>query len=92
MALESTTGSEANTFLEIGYPVLDHIEVYISPGNGSQTALVLSDKQPFYDRPILHRNFVLPITLAPLKKAEVYLRVKTASSMQVPLTLWNQAS
>ncbi|MFP3979238.1 7TM-DISM domain-containing protein [Marinobacter sp. KMM 10035] len=65
VALENATSSEANTFLEIGYPVLDYIEVYISPGDGSQTALVLGDKQPFYDRPILHRNFVLPITLAP---------------------------
>ncbi len=90
VALENATSSEANTFLEIGYPVLDHIEVYISPGDGSQTALVLGDKQPFYDRPILHRNFVLPITLAPFEKAEVYLRVKTTSSMQLPLTLWNQ--
>jgi len=51
---------------------------------------VLGDKQPFYDRPILHRNFVVPITLTPDQKAVVYLRVETTSAMQVPLTLWNQ--
>lgn len=90
VALENATASEANTFLEIGYPVLDHIEVYFKPDDQSQNVLVLGDKQPFYDRPILHRNFVVPLTLAPFEKAEVYLRVKTTSSMQIPLTLWNQ--
>lgn len=90
VALENATSKEANTFLEIGYPVLDHIEVYVGPESRGENALVLGDKQPFYDRPILHRNFVLPITLAASEKTEVYLRVKTTSSMQVPLTLWNQ--
>ncbi|MCK0164399.1 diguanylate cyclase [Marinobacter sp. S6332] len=90
MGLENVTGSEANTFLEIGYPVLDHIEVYINPSQQLEEPLILGDKQPFYDRPILHRNFVVPITLAPKEKTTIYLRVKTTSSMQVPLTLWNQ--
>lgn len=90
MAMENATGSEANTFLEIGYPVLDQIEIYINPEQRGAESLVLGDKQPFYDRPILHRNFVVPITLAPDQKTVVYLRVETTSSMQVPLTLWNQ--
>jgi diguanylate cyclase len=83
-------GSETNTFLEIGYPVLDQIEIYINPEQRGAESLVLGDKQPFYDRPILHRNFVVPITLTPDQKAVVYLRVETTSAMQVPLTLWNQ--
>jgi len=90
MAMENATGSEANTFLEIGYPVLDQIAIYINPEQRGAKSLVLGDKQPFYDRPILHRNFVVPITLAPDQKTVVYLRVETTSSMQVPLTLWNQ--
>lgn len=88
--LENATGREANTFLEIGYPVLDQIEIYINPEQKDAEPLVLGDTQPFYDRPILHRNFVVPIALAPDQKATVYLRVQTTSSMQVPLTLWNQ--
>jgi len=87
--LENATGREANTFLEIGYPVLDQIEIYINPEKRGAESLVLGDKQPFYDRPILHRNFVVPITLAPDQKTAVYLRVETTSSMQVPLTLWS---
>ncbi|MCM0611378.1 diguanylate cyclase [Marinobacter sediminum] len=88
--LENVADHEAVTFLEIGYPVLDHIELYMNPGKPGSEALVLGDKQPFYDRPIDHRNFVVPVTLAAGKKATVYLRVDTTSSMQVPLTLWDQ--
>lgn len=90
VAVKNATGSEANTFLEIGYPVLDRIEVYINPEEQDAESLTLGDKQPFYDRPVLHRNFVVPITLAPGQRTTVYLRVVTTSSMQVPLTLWNQ--
>jgi diguanylate cyclase len=92
VAVENTTDREANTFLEIGYPVLDHIEVYINPEERNAKSLTLGDKQPFYDRPVLHRNFVVPITLAPGQRTTVYLRVDTTSSMQVPLTLWNQSA
>ncbi len=87
--IENVTGSETSTFLEIGYPVLDHIEVYVAPGQSDAESLVVGDKQPFYDRPIHHRNFVIPITLAANQNTVVYLRVDTTSSMQVPLTLWS---
>lgn len=88
--LENVTDREANTFLEIGYPVLDQVEVYINPESRGGESLMVGDKQPFADRPILHRNFVVPVALAPSQRATVYLRVQTTSSMQVPLILWNQ--
>ncbi|HTN35231.1 MAG TPA: diguanylate cyclase [Marinobacter sp.] len=87
--IENVTASETTTFLEIGYPVLDHIEVYIAPGQSDAESLVVGDKQPFYERPIHHRNFVIPVTLGANQNTEVYLRVDTTSSMQVPLTLWS---
>lgn len=85
--VSNVSGMDAVNFMEIGYPVLDHIEVYLP---GSSEALVLGDKQPFYDRPIHHRNFVVPLSLPAGETMSVYLRVDTTSSMQVPLTLWEQ--
>lgn len=92
VALENTTDAEASTFLEIGYPVLDQIDIYINPGQPGTKSMRLGDKQPFYDRPVHHRNFIVPITLAADQAATVYLRVETTSSMQVPLTLWDQSA
>ncbi|PSF06883.1 diguanylate cyclase [Marinobacter halophilus] len=85
--VSNVSGAETMSFMEIGYPVLDYIEVYLP---GSSGALILGDKQPFYERPIHHRNFVVPLLLPEGETVTVYLRVDTTSSMQVPLTLWNQ--
>ncbi|WP_225316950.1 MULTISPECIES: diguanylate cyclase [Marinobacter] len=78
-------------FLEIGYPVLDHVEIYLV-NNGELTEQhILGDKQPFHDRLVDHRNFLVPLTLSSGDNISVYVRVDTSSSMQVPLTLWDQA-
>lgn len=77
-------------FLEIGYPVLDHIEVYLVNDGEVTERHVLGDKKPFYDRLIYHRNFLVPLSLPEGGSLSVYLRVDTSSSMQVPLTLWDQ--
>ncbi|WP_264622949.1 sensor domain-containing diguanylate cyclase [Marinobacter santoriniensis] len=90
--IRNRTGEVKNPYLEIGYPVLDHIEVYADSSAIDREPLVLGDKQPFYDRPIPHRNFIVPIDLAPGQESAVYLRVDTTSSMQVPLTLWDPSA
>ncbi len=78
-------------FLEIGYPVLDHIEVYLVNDGEATERYVLGDKKPFHDRLIDHRNFLVPLTLSAGEELSVYIRVDTSSSMQVPLTLWDQS-
>ena len=88
--LTNTLKSEASNFLEIGYPVLDHIEIYREVRGKLLEPLILGDKRPFYDRPIHHRNFIVPLVLPPESSTTVYLRVDTTSSMQVPMTLWEQ--
>ena len=74
--------------LEIGYPVLDYIDVHQIHSNGETSVLSLGDKRPFADRPIIHRNFIVPLNLAANDTLDVYLRVHTTSSMQLPLTIW----
>ncbi|MEP1214408.1 MAG: diguanylate cyclase [Marinobacter sp.] len=82
----------APLFLEIGYPVLDHVEVYLVNGGRLAERHVMGDKKPFRDRLVDHRNFLVPLTLSPGENLSVYIRVDTSSSMQVPLTLWDQAA
>src|SRR5690606_5008696 len=80
----------AINFLEIGYPVLDHITFYSASSRGLSEPLMLGDKQPFYDRPVHHRNFIVPMVLAPEETTTIVIRVDSTSSMQLPLTLWDQ--
>ncbi len=81
-----------NWLMEIAYPVIDFIDVYqISNRKGSKRFL-LGDKHPFEQRPILHRNFLVPIDLTQSESTTIYIRVKSTSAVQVPLNLWDLQS
>jgi len=76
--------------LEISYPVLDQIDIYQFTDGENPLHTKMGDKQPFYQRPLLHRNFVLPVKLVPDTTLNIFIRVKTSSSMQIPLKLWKK--
>ena len=90
--LHNTTNSNQKTNLEVGYTVLDFVDVYIEQPQQETVLLELGDKRPFHDRPVEHRNFVIPLTLGADSSATVYMRVQTTSSMQVPIFLWRDES
>ncbi|WP_228289072.1 sensor domain-containing diguanylate cyclase [Marinobacter salinisoli] len=90
LSVVSRTPTIVPTFLEIAYAVLDDVQAYVVQGQSVAGQYTMGDKKPFYDRPINHRNFVIPLELWPGETTTVYLRVDTTSSMQVPLTLWSE--
>lgn len=73
--------------LEIGYPELDHISVYIQTEQGL-IVHHMGDALAFDQRPIKGRNFIVPIVFEPNTKLDMYVKVQSSSSLQVPLTLW----
>lgn len=77
--------------LEVSYPVLDHIDIYVLQEDGLQQFL-LGDKKPFWSRPLQHHNFLAPLKLPEDTSTEIYLRVQSTSSVQVPVTLWDEQS
>src|SRR3990167_5522531 len=48
----------------------------------------MGDKLPYRERLFDHRFFVIPLDWQPGQTLDVYLRIRTSSSVQVPLTLW----
>ncbi len=74
--------------LEISYPVLDHVDVWLQPSAGDAVHQPMGDKLPFMMRPLQHRNFLLPVTLPPQGSVDVLIRIETGSSVQVPIALW----
>jgi len=87
VSITNGTASHATRLLEISYPLLDYIDIYIK----SDSDLIehhLGDKLPFSHRPMNHRNFVVPINWDPQETLVIYLSVASSSSIQVPITLW----
>jgi diguanylate cyclase len=80
---------DADQLLEIGYAVLDYIDIYVTENGQLIETFSLGDKLPFYSRPIDHRYFVVPITWKPAQTLDIFIRLKSGSSIQAPLTLWD---
>ena len=82
---------EAERLLEIAFPVLDLIELWVF--DGEQRVLAhhrMGDKWPFATRPVVHRHFVVPLVRSPDGRdpVRVLARVRTTSSVQFPVRLW----
>jgi len=75
--------------IAIEYALLDHIEFYLLENGSVIEEVVTGDIYPFSQRPIRHRDFLFPFTLKPFEPVEIYFKVKTQGSTQLPITLWD---
>lgn len=76
--------------LEIAYPLLDQVDVYLVQEESLLQTYQTGYSRPFYSRPLVSRVFIFPIDLPPQADLSVFIRVQTASAVQVPLTLWQK--
>src|SRR5690606_20569268 len=48
------------------------------------------DQRPFSNRPLAHRNFLVPIEIPGHSEILVVLRAETGGTLKLPLDLWSQ--
>jgi len=90
LALELVNTGESTWFLEVAYPVLDRVEIYLEHPEQTQVYR-LGDLKHYAERPINHRNFVIPLpALEHDQTLQIFLRVQSSTSLQVPVKLWQQ--
>ncbi len=92
--VRSRSSRHTDWLLEVAYPPLDRLELYVARGDRGQgfSHQVGGDRRPFTEREIKHRHPVFQLRIPAHATRTVYLRVKTESSMQIPLTLWSPAA
>jgi two-component sensor histidine kinase/PAS domain-containing protein len=76
--------------LEVSYPQLDYLDLYLVEADGPRKVMATGDKRPFAQRPVQHRNFVYPLEVPPQATAHLLFRIQTAGAHKVPMTLWAQ--
>ena len=87
LRLTNSSDQKVERVMEIAYPVLDYIDFYqVNSGQIEQHYLV-GDKRPFSNRPIDHRNFVFPVTLDAQSDSSIFIKVKSGSSLQLPISI-----
>lgn len=79
-----------NTYLEVSYPLIDYIDIYILDDSGNYKIKRTGDHLPVSSRDINHRNFIFGIMLKADSDQTYFMRFKTSSSMNLPLTLWSE--
>jgi two-component system, sensor histidine kinase LadS len=81
--------TEPDWRMEIPYAPLDRIDFYIQPDSGSVWQhKVNGDIFPISERDLPHRQPIFKFTIKSNRTKIVYLRVKTISSVQVPVIFW----
>lgn len=90
LTLANSAAAKPAQLLEVSYPVLDEVDVWVYQGAQLQAHYTLGDKRAFKARPLQHRFFLIPLTLAQGSEQTVLLKVRSSSSLQVPLALWDE--
>lgn len=90
--LRAPPGADPRWLLEVGYPPLDRVELYVpDPGGGYQWQ-VGGDLLPYEARAMAHRNHVMPLDLPGGAVTPIYLRVSSAGTVSAPVRLWRPAA
>jgi PAS domain S-box-containing protein len=83
--------SDIHWYIEIGYPLLDRIELFTPDGRGGYAGMVQGDRMPFDKKYMGHVNFLFPAVNSP-GRYTYYLKASSTSSMVLPVALLSEKS
>ncbi|MEX5342259.1 7TM diverse intracellular signaling domain-containing protein [Pseudomonas sp. I2] len=84
------TAAPRQWLLELAYPPLDHVELYLPDGQGGyHLAQRTGDALPYASRQIRQNNYLFELPLPPGQATTAYLRLQSQGSIQAPVALWS---
>lgn len=79
--------AQRHWILDIDYPALHRIDVYVTRGERVERHAVLGDALPFAQRPLASRSHAVALEFQPGQSYALLLRVETNGTMILPITL-----
>jgi len=79
---------ESELLLELAYPMIDSIDLYVVSEQQIIHQEHAGDILAFAERGIPHRMFLFILLTKNLPEMQVFMRIQTTSSVQLPLTLY----
>lgn len=91
---ENNTPSDITRYIEIGFPLINRIELYTFGKKITGDPDLLQQDTTgrdfsFLNRTVKHRNFVFPVHFPAGSKRIFYMRVETDDGMIFPVTFWD---
>lgn len=77
-------------YVELSYPPLDHLDFYWQNKEGHWNTQTTGDHIAISSRAIRNPNFILPFTLRKGESTSLYLKIKSRSSIQLPIAIYSQ--
>ena len=90
--LTNPTPESIARYLSLEYAVLDYVDVYVVADNKVVNQYRLGDMHPFFQRPVQNQYFVVPLEWQPHQQLNLYIRIRTSTAVQVPMTLWKRSA
>lgn len=87
LPLQLDAGSDGRWVLDIGYAVLNEVDVHLLLDGRAAGHWAMGNLRPREQRPLASRAFAVPLDLPPGQRAEVWIRVRSAGAMILPITL-----
>lgn len=88
LRLDNHHATQRDWLLEAAYPLIDHYTFHLLVNGQWVDTTEAGRAFPFHQRAIKNRNVIYPFTLKPGQVSEMYIRVQTSSSLQLPLRVW----
>jgi len=84
-SMTSTLPQETSWLLNIEYPPLDNVDIYILINDQLLEIVKSGDSQPFANRQLASKEYLYRLSLKHGDRVEYFLRIQSSGSMQVPL-------
>jgi two-component sensor histidine kinase len=76
-------------FLEVAYPPMDNIQIYIPTSSHSFHIKYSGDSLPFNTRELKHRTFIFHMKESPKSRKTYYIRFTTEGAVNLPLFMYS---
>jgi adenylate cyclase len=78
-------------FLEVAYPPMDRIDLYIPTQTGLFRVKRAGDIYPFHMREVEHRHFIFTLQEPSISQQTYYMRFETSGAVNIPLIMLSHA-
>ncbi len=75
-------------YLELGYALIDWVDLYVPDGGGGYSQQTYGDMQAFANRPLDYRNIVFLLREPANSSRTYFVRFDSSSSMNLTLNFW----
>jgi two-component system, sensor histidine kinase LadS len=90
LSVRSELTTNASMLIELAYPLMDHIYLYMPDKDGKLVEIKTGYRTPFSSRELKNPQFLFTVALDRGETRTLYFRFRNSDRMEIPLTLWQK--